>query len=256
MQAPVSEPWAAMGSSAVADDRTPTVTVVLPALNEAENLPHVLPRIDANEIILVDGHSSDDTMEVALRVRPDIRVVVQSGGGKGDALRAGFDAATSDIIVMLDADGSTDPAEIPAFVGALLGGADFAKGSRFLQGAGTADMPLYRRLGNKAFVLLTRALFGGRYSDLCYGYNAFWADVLDDLALDCEGFEVESMMNIRALRAGLKVVEVASFEQERLHGRSRLKTIPDGCRVLRTILKERLSPLEHDKPTYAPRRAA
>jgi glycosyltransferase involved in cell wall biosynthesis len=239
MQAPVSAP-SAMAHPANGES-LPTVSVVVPALNEAPNLPHVLPLIEANEIILVDGHSSDGTLEVARKIRPDVRVVIQGGGGKGDALRAGFQAATGDIIVMLDADGSTDPAEIPAFVGALLAGADFAKGSRFLQGAGTADMPLYRRAGNKAFVLLTRALFGGRYSDLCYGYNAFWADVLDDLALDGDGFEIESMMNIRALRAGLKVVEVASYERPRLHGRGRLKTIPDGCRVLRTILKERCS---------------
>jgi hypothetical protein len=141
---------------------------------------------------------------------------------------------------MLDADGSMDPAETPAFVGALLSGADFAKGSRFLQGGGTMDMPFYRRLGNWAFVVLVRLLFGGRYSDLCYGYNAFWTRVLPQLNLDGDGFEIETMMNVRALRAGLKVVEVPSFEARRIHGTSYLRTIPDGWRVLGTILKERL----------------
>jgi glycosyltransferase involved in cell wall biosynthesis len=219
----------------------PRVSVVIPALNEASNLPHVLPKIGAevDEVLVVDGDSCDDTLEVALRLRPDVRTLTQDGRGKGAALRTGFAAATGDIIVMLDADGSTDPSEIPAFVGALLAGADFAKGSRFLQGAGTADMPFYRKLGNKGFVLLVRLLFGGRYSDLCYGYNAFWSRVLPNLHLNGNGFEIETMMNVRALRAGLKVVEVASFEHRRINGASRLRTIPDGWRVLRTILRER-----------------
>jgi glycosyltransferase involved in cell wall biosynthesis len=220
------------------------VSVIIPALNEAENLPHVLPRIPrwVHEVILVDGHSTDGTAEVARRLWPDIWIVPQKGRGKGAALRTGFDAATGDIIVMLDADGSTDPAEIPAFVGALLAGADFAKGSRFLQGGGTADMPLYRKLGNAAFVYMVRALFGGQYTDLCYGYNAFWRSAVTVLQLDGNGFEIETMINVRALQTGLKIAEVPSFEAARICGVSRLKTIPDGWRVLKTIWRERTRP--------------
>jgi glycosyltransferase involved in cell wall biosynthesis len=217
------------------------VSVVIPALNEAENLPHVLPRIPADvyEVILVDGNSTDGTSEVARQILPDIRIVQQTGRGKGNALCCGFEAATGDIIVMLDADGSTDPGEIPRFVGTLLAGADFAKGSRFLHGGGTSDMPLYRRLGNLGFVTTVRMLFGGRYSDLCYGYNAFWTSAIRHLNLDGAGFEIETMMNVRALRAGFRVVEVPSFEDKRIYGSSRLRTIPDGWRVLKTIWRER-----------------
>jgi hypothetical protein len=143
------------------------------------------------------------------------------------------------VIVMLDADGSTDPAEIPAFVGALCAGFDFAKGSRFLQGGGTADMPLIRQLGNQGFVRLVHLFFGGRYSDLCYGYNAFWKRVLPLLEIDCDGFEVETLMNVRALRANLRVIEVPSFESKRVYGEGRLKAIPDGWRVIKTIFRER-----------------
>jgi len=216
------------------------VSVIIPALNEAENLPHVLPRIPAwvDEVILVDGHSTDDTVEVARQVRATIRIVVQQGRGKGAALRTGVAAATGDIVVLLDADGSTDPAEIPAFVGALLAGADLAKGSRFMQGAGTADMSWFRRLGNLGFVWLVRLLFGGQYSDLCYGYNACWMHAVPSLNLDGDGFEIETLINVRALRAGLKITEVASFEAPRIHGESRLRTIPDGWRVLKAICRE------------------
>ena len=218
----------------------PSVSVVIPAMNEAANLPFVLPRIPAwvDEVVLVDGRSTDGTAAVARRLWPSIRVVVQGDRGKGAALRAGFAAARGDIVVMLDADGSMDPAEIPAYVGALLAGADFAKGTRFAQGGGTRDMSGLRWLGNLGLTTLVRCAFGGRYSDLCYGYNAFWRSVLPRLALDGDGFEIETMMNVRALRAGLKVAEVPSFEAERLHGRSNLRTWPDGWRVLRTIGRE------------------
>ena len=139
---------------------------------------------------------------------------------------------------MLDADGSTDPREIPLFVGALAAGAEFVKGTRFAQGAGTEDMWFLRRFGNRALVRLVRLLFGGRFSDLCYGYIALWRRVLDDLDLDSDGFEIETQMNLRALKAGLKVVEVPSFERNRINGSSNLRTIQDGWRVLMTILRE------------------
>jgi glycosyltransferase involved in cell wall biosynthesis len=217
------------------------VSVVIPTLNEAQNLPHVLPRIPhwVHEVIIVDGHSKDRTVEVARALYPAVRIVMQQGKGKGDALRAGFHAATGDIIVMLDADGSMSVTELPHFVGALFAGADFVKGSRFLQGGGTDDMEFYRKAGNWGLTLLVRLLFGGRFSDLCYGYNAFWKRVVPQLELDADGFEIETMMNVRALRAGLRIAEVPSFESNRIHGISNLQTIPDGWRVLKTIFRER-----------------
>lgn len=218
----------------------PRVSVVIPALNEAENLPHVLPHVPdwVHEVILVDGHSTDSTVQVAKQLRPDVRIVYQNARGKGDALRSGFAAVTGDIVVMLDADGSTDPAEIPQFIEPLLQGADFAKGSRFLKGGGTTDMEFYRRLGNWGLLTLVRLLFGAKYSDLCYGYNAFWVHVLPPINLDSDGFEIETEMNVRVVREGFNVVEVPSFEKARIFGTSRLQTFPDGWRVLKTIFRE------------------
>jgi glycosyltransferase involved in cell wall biosynthesis len=227
-------------SSQTGSKRKPLVSVVVPTLNEERNLPQLFASIPdiVDEIVLVDGYSTDRTVELARELRPDVRVVYQTRRGKGNALCQGFEAANGDIIVMLDADGSTNPSEIPSYVGTLLSGADFAKGSRFMQGGGTSDMELHRYLGNQFFVWTVRTFFGGSYTDLCYGYNAFWRWTLPLLNLDGDGFEIETMMNVRAIQAGLRVAEVPSFENRRFMGLSNLRAFPDGFRVLKTILKE------------------
>ena len=221
----------------------PKISVVIPARNEAQNLSHVLPYIPSmvSEVILVDGHSTDDTIAVAQQLMPSIRIIRQKGKGKGDALSAGFAACTGDIIVMLDADGSADPKEIPCFVEVLVNGNDFAKGSRFVQGGGSYDLTWLRRLGNCGLSTLVNVLFGTKFSDLCYGYNAFWKYCLDHVEVNCDGFEVETLINIRMHKACLKIVEVPSFEQPRIYGVSNLRTFPDGWRVLKTIFQERLT---------------
>jgi glycosyltransferase involved in cell wall biosynthesis len=228
------------------------VSVVIPTLDEVENLPHVFARFPHGlyEVILVDGHSIDDTVRVARSLRPDVRIVLQCGRGKGDALACGFAAARGDVIVTLDADGSTDPAEIPRFVEALLDGADFAKGSRFMEGAGSEDLTPIRRMGNDGLRLVVNAMFRTRYTDLCYGYNAFWATCLPHMTVACDGFEIETLMNVRVAKAGLRVSEVPSFESSRLFGASKLHPVRDGVRVLRTIVHERFN--SADRSGYKP----
>jgi glycosyltransferase involved in cell wall biosynthesis len=220
----------------------PLVSVIIPTLNEERNLPHVLPHLPRrlHEVIIVDGQSRDNSCSVARRLRPDAHVVVHHRAGKGEALRRGFEVATGDVLVTLDADGSADPAEIPAFVETLMAGADFAKGTRFCEEAGSADITQLRRLGNSALNRAVNLLFRTQYSDLCYGYNAFWRHCLRVMSVDCAGFEVETLINIRIARAGLDIREVPSFERLRLTGQSNLRTFRDGGRVLRTIVRERL----------------
>ena len=231
------------------------VSAVIPTLNEAANLPHVFARMPFDElfeVIVVDGHSTDDTIEVARELFPSARVVLQNGSGKGNALACGFAAARGDIIVMLDADGSTDPAEIPAFLDRLYQGSDFAKGSRFMPGGGSADITPVRKLGNRTLNGIVNLLFGTEYTDLCYGYNAFWSEVLPAIDVSCSGFEVETLMNVRAAKAGLTVAEVPSIEHERIYGVSKLHPVRDGLRVLRTIMSERLRPRARQRVTAAP----
>ena len=232
----------------------PTVSIVIPAKNEALNLPHVFSALDVEryEVILVDGDSKDDTVEVARALCPDITVVGQTRKGKGNALACGFAVAQGDFIVMLDADGSTDPAEIPRFVEALKQGADFAKGSRFMPGAGSSDISRLRQVGNYFLNKIVNLIYGTRYTDLCYGYNAFRRECLSVMDLEVgddstdpgamrwgDGFEVETLINVRIAKAGLVVAEVPSFEHSRHFGDSNLNAFSDGIRVLRTIHAER-----------------
>jgi glycosyltransferase involved in cell wall biosynthesis len=227
----------------------PRVSVIIPALNEEKNLPHVAARIphDVDQIVFVDGNSVDNTADVAKELWPHGAHISQTRKGKGNALACGFAAASGDIIVMIDADGSTDPLEIPRFVGALMSGADFAKGSRFIHGGGSADITRFRRLGNFGLNATVNMLFATRYTDLCYGYNAFWRHCLRVLRLPAiddqnpqwgDGFEIETLINVRVAASGLKIAEVPSYESSRLHGVSNLTAVRDGTRVLRTIRRE------------------
>lgn len=230
---------------------SPRVSIVIPALNEERNIPHVFERIptDIHEVVLVDGRSIDNTVQVARDVRPDVCVVSQTRRGKGNALACGFETATGDVIAMIDADGSADPAEIPRFVDALVDGADFAKGTRFSPGGGSSDITRLRKMGNALLTSFFNACYRRGYSDLCYGYNVFWRKFVPVLGLDAstpssvdgsqlwgDGFEIETLIHARVAMAGLRVAEVPSYEHSRLYGVSNLNAARDGIRVVRTIL--------------------
>jgi glycosyltransferase involved in cell wall biosynthesis len=233
--------------------RQPRVSIVVPALNEARNLAAVLPTLPAaHEVILVDGGSVDGTVETAQAVMPGIRVVRQLRRGKGNALAAGFAQVTGDVVVMFDADGSADPAEIATFVETLVAGADFAKGSRFRAGGGSTDITPIRHAGNKFLNTVMNVSFRTRFTDLCYGYNAFWSDLIPVLDLPDhelvvprevgmlwgDGFEIETLINCRFAAAGVSIVEVPSVERDRIYGTSNLRAVSDGLRVLRTLRTE------------------
>lgn len=217
-----------------------SVSVVIPTLNEAMNLPWVIRRMPSyvDEVVIVDGRSHDHTVDVARALRVDVVVVDEQRKGKGVALRAGFAAASGDIIVMLDADGSMDPQEIGWFVSPLQHDYDFVKGSRYVTGGGSEDLTWLRSAGNRAFTWMANSVLRSNYSDLCYGYIAFRKECLEVLQLESDGFEIETELIVRAARAGLRIAEVPSIELDRISGASNLQTFRDGWRVLGTLARE------------------
>jgi putative flippase GtrA len=244
------------------DEPRPRVSVIVPALNEERNLAHVAARMpsDIDEIVVVNGASFDNTAEAARRLWPDAVHIAQTRKGKGNALACGFAAASGDIIVTIDSDGSTDPAEMPRFVAALISGADYAKGSRFVQGGGSDDITRFRRFGNKCLNGTVNILFATSFTDLCYGYNAFWRRCLDAMRLPDihaplqqwgDGFEIEALLNVSVAAADLTIAEVRSYERLRRYGTSNLHAVKDGTRVLRTICKEFMRPLAQKEAAKA-----
>lgn len=229
-----------------------TISVIVPSMNETENLGHLLPRIpDEYEVVVVEGCDLDYTRAYVEEVRPGTTVISQTRRGKGNALLCGCEASSGDYLIMFDADGSADPAEIPAFVDALRGGADIAKGSRYMREGGSDDLTWLRSGGNLGFTVLTNLLFRTRFTDLCYGYNAFTRDMVPRFELPPtddrggakwgDGFEIETLFACRAALSGARIVEVPSYEYDRVHGTSNLNAWHDGKRVLRTIIHEWLT---------------
>lgn len=217
----------------------PKSSVIICTLNEEQNLPHVLPKVPewVDEVFLVDGYSTDKTVEVAKKLRPDIRILYQPGKGKGDAMKYGIQQATGDIIVTLDADGTTDPEEMPKFIKPLLNGYDFAKGSRFLNER-PMRMPWHRLFGNRVLVNETNLIFGTRYTDLCSGYNAFWKKAWERINFPDE-FGYEPLITLRARKVGLRIIEISCFDKGRLSGSSKLPNWRQGWGAFKAILKER-----------------
>ena len=228
----------------------PRVSVVVPAKDEAANIGEILPYLDQyDEVIVVVSEDDDESAQAARTALPTAKIVVQTRKGKGNALVCGFAQVTGDIIVTFDIDGSADPHEIPRFVKALTKGADLAKGSRFCAGGGSQDITPFRSVGNAGLNVVASAMTGTRFSDLCYGFNAFWADQIplldlpgtnpDDGPQVGDGFEIEAMIIGRFAISKAIIIEVPSYEHDRYYGSTNLNAIRDGFRVLGTILQDR-----------------
>jgi glycosyltransferase involved in cell wall biosynthesis len=163
--------------------------------------------------------------------------ILYDGDGKGSALIRGFKAAKGSIIISMDADLSHRPEELKLLISGIESGYDICVGSRFVSGGGSADMPPFRVFGNKVFVAMVNFLYGSRYSDMCYGYRSFTRDALKRIRLKEKGFGIETEININARKAGLRVLEVPSFEKKREDGEGKLRSFNDGLVILSTILK-------------------
>lgn len=221
------------------------VNVIIPTLNEEKNVCDIINRlkqVGCKNILIIDGHSEDSTVEFARKL--GAKVILQNGKGKGGALRQAFEESIldGDVIVIMDADGSMPPEELPLFTEAVKKGVDVVKGSRFLPCGGSEDLTPIRRVGNRILTGVLNFLFLTHYTDLCYGYMAFKKEALNKLSshLKSENFEIETEICIKSKTLGLRVLEIPSVERARLNGTSKLNTFRDGFRILTLLLKESL----------------
>ncbi len=218
------------------------LSISIPALNEAANLPHVLARIpglkEIVEVILVDGGSTDGTIEVARKSLPSIRVVRQSGKGKSDAVRCGVQAARGEFVLSMDADGSHDPSDIPRFLAGARAGFDLVKGARYLPGGGSFDDTRLRRTLVWVTDHVANTLWGTRFTDIVFGMFLIRQQCFCDLGLTSNGFAIESQIVARAARRGYKICEIPVIERSRLSGSSHLSITRDGWFIGSTVFVE------------------
>jgi glycosyltransferase involved in cell wall biosynthesis len=220
-----------------------SVGVLIPARNEEKNIEDVICRLrnlGYENVLVIDGGSKDATLKRA--EKNGAKVIPQAGLGKGNAVRQVLTKGYFDVdaLVLMDADGSMAPEEIPTFIEALASGADVVKGSRFLKGGRTYDMSLTRRIGNGLMMISVNLLFSTRYTDLCYGFAVFNKQAIKALApiLQSKNFEIEAEIFIKAAEIGLNVREVPSTEFKRKYGSSNLNALKDGLSIFATIFRE------------------
>jgi glycosyltransferase involved in cell wall biosynthesis len=218
------------------------ITVIIPTLNEEQNISSIIGELHYlgfKNILMIDGNSTDSTVEVAREL--GVKILQQEKKGKGEALRQAFDyEGLRDWVVMIDADGSMDPREIFHFLEHLKNGTDVVKGSRFMPYGSSEDMTFLRRIGNTFFVSLVNLIWGANYTDLCYGFAAFKKEALRTLQpyLESSAFEIETELFIKAKKFGLNITEVPSFEFSRRYGKSNLHSFRDGLLILKMIISE------------------
>ena len=222
--------------------KKPYISIIIPTFNEAKGIGKTIREVKSvmdgysYEIVVVDDkRSKDGTKGIARRL--GARVLVPPETGKGFALIFGFEHANGDLLISMDADLSNRPKELKLLIAGIEAGYDVCMGSRFLVGGGSDDMPLIRKFGDKLFVTIVNVLYGSHYTDMCYGYRSFSKRALKQLNLLEKGFGIETEMNIKAQKAGLKILEVPSYEKKRGGGNGKLNTFRDGYIILSTILR-------------------
>ncbi len=220
-----------------------SVSIIIPALNEEKNLPHILPRIPAlpeiREVILVDGNSEDNTVRVAKELMPQIKVVFQQGVGKGDAVRSAVHSAQSEFFLVLDADCSHLPEEIRFYLEKAREGYDLVKGSRYLNGERhTDDETLDRRIMIGVTTFVANTLWRTRFTDIGYGMFLMRRKRFLDLDIRANRLEMEYEIAVKSKRRGLRIIEIPAYEARRLHGRSRLSYLHDGGLIAWVVFRE------------------
>ena len=217
------------------------VTLIIPALNEEGCIGKTIkeiPRSHVDEIIVVDGHSTDNTVnEAKIALGPNDKIIEQKREKFGGAIYDGLDMANGDIVMIMDADGSHNPNDIPKLLSRFLENT-IVMASRYAPGGRSDDDTLIRWLGNWVFTRLTRLVHGVKITDSLYFFFAISKENFKKLDLKSQGFAICVEFLVKARRNGLKIIEVPAIERPRLAGESKVNAFRDGLKILRAILRK------------------
>lgn len=224
-------------------------TVLIPTYNERENVEKVLAGVKAqgvDEILVVDGHSTDGTGELVTRL--GYTLVLQEGKGLGDAIKTGIKKASGDVIIIVDADGSHNTADIPKLLAKISEGYDLVVASRyisapkvkglFVTGSSSYDDTFIRAIGNRTFTWMTRTFYKVPVHDILMGFKAFRKSIFEKVVLKETGQQFDAEIIIKAQKAGYKLAEVPTVEYRREFGESKLSVPYHGFKVLWVIIRE------------------
>ncbi|MBT3367822.1 MAG: glycosyltransferase family 2 protein [Nitrospina sp.] len=217
------------------------ITIVIPALNEGATLGEVINQCKkySNDILIVDGHSKDNTVKIAQSL--GVRVVFDHQKGKGEAIRTAIPHIQREIAVFVDADGSHNPDDIPNLVQPILDGrADHVSGSRLLGGSselhGGFD-ECFRLMGSSFITACINSRCNVRLSESQNGFRAIRAEVLKDLDLRENITTIEQEMIIKTLKKGYRIAEVPTHEQKRKAGYSKISVKKVAFRYVWSMVK-------------------
>lgn len=217
------------------------VTLLIPTKNEEGCIGRVLrevPRRIVSEIIIIDGHSADNTvMEAKANMSPGDKLLKQKGDGYGSAFLEGFKMATGDVIVMMDADGSHNPNDIVNIIHKFKQGYEYVMATRYAKGGCSKDDTIIRFLGNKIFTWMTNVIHGTNVTDSLYLFTAISRKGLRKLHLTSPGFEFCTEIIVKAHKANLRFGEVPVTERARFAGKSKVNSFKHGLKILSIILR-------------------
>ena len=215
------------------------VALLVLTLDEIDGMKKIMPKIDkklADEIVIVDGGSTDGTIDEAKKM--GFKVIPQKIQGHAGAIIAGVEATNSDTIVIFGPDGNHYPEEIPQLIEKINEGYDQVVISRFGKGSVNLDATIIENFGNRMFAFLTNVLFGGHFTDSLNESRAITRQAFIDLKFDAQGMNSTEQMSIRGIKKRQKIVEIVGNEGKRLGGKKKMKAMQVGANLSAHIIKE------------------